>query len=995
MENSLPWHRQLQHEREQHGWSQEQVARLIQTHPRTVGRWERGKAFPSLKFRGELCQIYGKNAEELGLIDKNNEDHQFNDSMLDQSPMPLTAHISGFTENTLTPKSHFSPPHTTRNDHFPLTINIASKKRFGPQQTPPHNLPSQLTPLIGREEELKMACTLLMRPETRLLTLTGTGGVGKTSLGLHIATNMLNEFVDGIYFISLVSISDPAFFFDTIAQTLGLGEGREHTLLGLLQANLREKRLLLLLDNFEQVVEAAPLLVELIAACPRLNVLVTSRAALQIRGEQEFPVPPLALPDLRHLPHIEDLSHFAAVSLFMQRSQAARPSFQLNESNASTIAEICIHLDGLPLAIELAAAWIKLLPPQMLLARLEHRLEFLTRGARDVPLRHQSLRNMLIWSYDLLDEQEQRLFRQLSIFVGGCTLEAIEEVCHSLSNRTIPLLGTLASLLDKNLLQQVEQVHGVPRLQMMETIREYGLECLDAQKETEASRRAHAEYYLKVAEAVEPKLFGEEHKSRFVQLEVEYKNLRAALQWYSERGELDHALRLGAALWRFWLSRGYLSSELLWKDLRWLEQAIQGTEGVRTPIRAKALIGAAALAYQYGDNVRAEMFGRESLALFQELGDTHGMAYSLHRLGHLASLRSDYRAARSLQEEALHRFREVDNKEGIAYTLTDLAYGAIDQGEFIRARALATEGLAVFRMSGDKSGMIYALLRLGRVFYFSHTDQAHTLSLAEEALKMAREIGDKWGIASALGLLGQVELDRGDLPLARTHLEQALVLRREIGVRWGIAWGLYSLGWVVFEQCDYTAAKGLFVKCLEIMRELDDKEMISSCLEALGGVASVYGNPVRAVQLWGAAATLRKAINAPIAPSNRPTYERFVAATRTQVSGELFREKWTEGQRMALEQVLILACRDVAAPVSKGHSHKTVGKKRTTYPVGLTSREVEILRLVAQGLTNEQVAEHLIISPRTVNTHLTSIFRKLQVTTRSAATRFALENQFV
>jgi predicted ATPase/transcriptional regulator with XRE-family HTH domain len=620
VENSLPWHRQLQHEREQHGWSQEQVARLIQTHPKTVGRWERGKAFPSLKYRSELCQIYGKNAEELGLIEKQNEEQQCNASMLDQVSMPLTA------QNAFTPENQLAPP----------TLQIASKKRPRPQQRATHNLPLHITPLIGREEELKMACALLMRPETRLLTLTGTGGVGKTSLGLHIAANMLNEFVDGIYFISLVSISDPVFFFATIAQTLGLGEGREHTLLGLLQATLREKRLLLLLDNFEQVVEAAPLLVELIAACPRLHVLVTSRAALQIRGEQEFPVPPLALPDLKDLPPIEDLSHCAAVSLFLQRSQAASPSFQLNESNASTIAEICIQLDGLPLAIELAAAWIKLLPPQTLLVRLEHRLELLTRGARDVPLRHQTLRNMLMWSYDLLNAQEQWLFRQLSIFVGGCTLEAIEEVCHSLSHRTIPLLGTLASLLDKNLLQQVEQVHGVPRLQMMETIREYGLECLDAQKETEASRRAHAEFYLKVVEEVEPKLFGEEHQSRFGQLEVEYENLLAALQWYSERGELDHALRLGAALWRVRLFRGYLSAELLWKELRWLEQAIQGTEGVRTPVLAEALIGAAALAYHLGDFARAEVFGRESLALFQELGDTHGIAYSLHRLGHLA-----------------------------------------------------------------------------------------------------------------------------------------------------------------------------------------------------------------------------------------------------------------------------------------------------------------------------------------------------------------------
>jgi tetratricopeptide (TPR) repeat protein len=443
------------------------------------------------------------------------------------------------------------------------------------------------------------------------------------------------------------------------------------------------------------------------------------------------------------------LSNFASVSLFLQRSQAARPDFQLNTSNGHTIAAICIQLDGLPLAIELAAAWIKLLPPQTLLARLEHRLELLTSRGLDLPMRQQTLRNTLMWSYDLLDEQEQCLFRQLSIFVAGCSLEAIEHVGATVCSTPILILNALASLVDKNLLQQNEQANGVPRLQMMATIREFGLECLAEHGELEGARRAHAEYYLKLAEEIEPKLFSEEQLWWLHLLDQEY--VRAVLHWSLEQGDLEITLRLGGALWRFWLFRGYLSEELLW-----LEQAIKGIEGVRISVRAKALISAGALAYQRGENDRAESFCRESLVLFQKLGNKHGIAYSLHRLGLVASRRSDYKASQSLQAEALHLFREVDDKEGIAYSLTDLAYGAMDQGDFKMARSLAMEGLAFFRLLGDKRGTVYALLRLGRVYYFSQADQATAFVLVGEALTISREIGDGGG-----GLPGDCILSDG------------------------------------------------------------------------------------------------------------------------------------------------------------------------------------------------------------------------------------------
>jgi predicted ATPase/DNA-binding CsgD family transcriptional regulator/transcriptional regulator with XRE-family HTH domain len=1017
VENRLPWNQRLRRERVQLGWSQDEVAKAIKTNPETVSRWERGQVFPSPKYRGKLCQLYGKNAEELGLLEnqsRENDKRQSNKSSIENDPVLLTSNIIDFAQriaspspghtifalsegaikevdaNALTPESR-SSPRTANSNQFPQTAQIVSQQQAIPEQIPKHNLPIQIIPLIGREQELKDACALLMRPETRLLTLTGAGGVGKTSLSLQIATNLLDIFVDGVYFVSLASISDAALVLYTISQTLGFEDAGEQSPLELLKNKLRGKELLILIDNFEQVTAAAPLLEELVAACPRLKLLVTSRTVLHSRNEQEFPVPPLALPDLKNLPDVEELSRFSAVSLFIQRSQAAKPDFLMNNANAYAIAAICVHLDGLPLAIELAAAWIKLLPPQTLLERLGHRSELLTNRRPNVPIRQQTLRNTLVWSYNLLDAQEQWLFRILSIFVRGCTLEAIEAICNSLDITTKNILGTTISLIDKNLLQQIEQAKGVPRLMMMATIREYGLECLASHGEVEVTRRAHALYYLKFAEEVEPKLFDFEQQWWFEVLDREYENLQAALHWSLERGELETALRLGGALWRFWWVRGYMSEELLW-----LEQAIQGIKEVQAPVRAKALISAGALAYQRGDNVRAESFCRESLALFQDLGEIQGVAYSLHRLGLIAARSNDYRTAQSLEEEALQLFKEVGDKEGIAYSLTDLAYIPMDQGEFLRARLLAEEGLSIFRSLGDKRGIAYSLLRLGRVFYFSQEDQAMTYALAEEALKLAKEVGFKWGVASSLGLLGQLSLNQGDINRARPLLEEALVIRREIGDRWGITWGLYSLGWVEFDLSNYLAAKTLFEECFVLLQELNDMEFMASILEALGGVVSSLGDPIWAAQLWGAAETLREIINAPITPVNRATYEHLVAAARAKLSKKAFSEAWAEGRKMAPEQAIIAIGQTKALKSTKRppiHSPTTIPS--STFPAGLTPREVEVLRWVASGLTDGQVAEKLIVSPRTVSTHLRSIYNKLGVNSRSGATRFAVEQHLI
>ncbi len=511
-----------------------------------------------------------------------------------------------------------------------LNAVTATLHSTGPAHTVKHNLPPQLTPLIGREQEVAAACTLLRRPQVRLLTLTGTGGIGKTRLALQIATALLDDFMDGVYFVALAAITDPDLVMPIIAQTLGLRESGEwgyaHAqLLQQLQASLSEKHLLVLVDNFEQVASAAPGLAELVAACPYLKMLVTSRAVLHIRGEHECAVAPLALPDPKRPVDSENVSQYAAVALFVQRAQAIKPDFQITQANAPIIAKICVRLDGLPLAIELAAARVKVLPPQALLARLEHGLQILTSASQDVLPRQQTLRSTLAWSYALLNTQEQRLFRRLCVFVGGCTLEAAETICNDLG---VSVLDGVASLIDKSLLSQTEQADHEPRLVMLETIREYGLECLITSGEAVITQHAHAAYYLALAEQAAPELQGPQQSAWLERLEREHDNLRAALEWFLEPdgagSSREMALRLGGALSEFWIVRGLFS-----EGRAELSRVLAGSEGVAASIRAKALSAAANLAFMQSDDDWAEALCQEGLALYRELGDTRGIASSL------------------------------------------------------------------------------------------------------------------------------------------------------------------------------------------------------------------------------------------------------------------------------------------------------------------------------------------------------------------------------
>jgi predicted ATPase/class 3 adenylate cyclase len=604
----------------------------------------------------------------------------------------------------------------------------------------PNNLPTQLTSFVGRDRLIEEVNEALAG--ARLVTLTGPGGTGKTRLSIHLGQQLLSSFDHGVFFVPLAPITDPALVASTIAHNLGLAEEGTRPILDTLKEHLRDRELLLILDNFEQVAEAGPVVSDLLSKAPRLKVLLTSREVLRVSGEHELPVPPMELPDVAHLPPLDALTQYEAVSLFIQRAKAVHAGFMITDDNAPAVAEICARLDGLPLAIELAAARIRVLSPRAILTRLSDRLGLLTGGARDLPRRQQTLRDAIDWSYDLLDDPERMLFARLAVFVGGWSLEAAEAVCNAEGELPMDILDALGSLVDKSLLRRTDTDTGEPRFRMLQVIREYALEKLDEGPDADEIHGRHARFLARLAEEAFPNLAGADQARWLDALEMEHDNLRAALEWLSQT-DATAALELGANLWRFWQKRGFL------QEARHRLEAVLQAPGAREEpaARARALDAAGGVAYWQGDFESAQVFYEEALAIYRERGDRAGQADQLYNLSFTYSVpQTDFVEAERLGREALEIFRELGDTAGEAKCLWGLSWSALQRMEVELARQYLEGAQEVFRELGDVFGLGWALHSLG-ILDVLEGRLAEADEAFREALTAFSEARDITGIA--------------------------------------------------------------------------------------------------------------------------------------------------------------------------------------------------------------------------------------------------------
>jgi predicted ATPase len=765
------------------------------------------------------------------------------------------------------------------------------------------------------------------------LTLTGPPGVGKTRLAVQVAGGLGAAFAQGVGFVPLAAVRDPELVLPALAQALGVRETAGQPLAATLCAALGEQHRLLVLDNFEQVLPAAPPLAQLLSACPGVKALVTSRAVLRVQGEHELVVPPLALPDLARLPDVEELGRYAAVALFIQRARAVKPTFELTVANAPAVAALCHRLDGLPLALELAAVRIKLLSPKAVLLRLDQRLALLTGGAQDLPPRQQTLRQALDWSHELLSAAEQVLLRRVSVFAGGWTLEAAEAICGTqaevveangrpatgmtaaagAAGRAVAVLDGLAALVDQSLVQE-EPGSGAPRFALLETIREYASERLSASGEASAIERAHTEYYLALAEAAEPQLRGPDQMEWLGRLRAEHSNLRAALGWACDAGEVELGLRLAGALCPYWNTSGYFGEGRAWiEELLRLAGPLPSGSGVAADstgatvsasTRAKALFGAAVLLSSQGDPQQVDAYLQESLALRRQLGDQARIAEVLVAFGDELITRGEAVRASVVLEEGLALYRELGDQWGIAEALEHLAFLARDRGDYVRALAMYEQTLALRREVGDLRGIGHALHSLAVMASYVQHDYPRAIAWYEEALNISRSLGERQLTAGVLNNLAEIADKLRDPARAMALYEESLILFREQGRLTGVATVLLNMGHIICVQGDTGHAAELLHESLRLAWQTRRPRTIAYVLEGLAEVAQAERRADAAARLYGAAAALRERAGVAIMLDDSADYDRRVAEVRTALGEEAFAAAWEAGRSTPLERVI-------------------------------------------------------------------------------------------
>jgi predicted ATPase/class 3 adenylate cyclase len=792
---------------------------------------------------------------------------------------------------------------------FQLVINDLPVE-FPPLQTLGsyrHNLPVQRDPLIGREREVVQVRELLLRDDVGLVTVSGPGGVGKTRLALQVAAELLSRFPGGVFLIDLASIRDTSLVTSTIAAVLGAKETVGQSVIATIARNLSDKQVLLVLDNFEQVVDAAPLLGELLQAAAGLKVLVTSRIALQVRHERLVDIQPLAVPPTKQLPSLEALSRYPAVRLFLQRAQAVDPDFAITPDNAAAVASICVRLDGLPLAIELAAARSTVLTPRALLARLEHPLPVLASGGRDLPPRQQALRNTIAWSYELLDGSEQILFKRLAVFEGGFTVEAADAVCNAGGSLGIDVLDGIQSLIANSLVRRREQANGEPRLVMLAIIREYASEQLqdgnadDALigSEAETVRRWHADYFAALAEqaAEADDTTGEEWMQR---LETDHDNLRAALHWLQETEDGLRMLQMSLALQPFWSTRGY------WREGRqWLNAALALRGTVPPHLRAHALDAVVRIAVHQSDrNAQVITQAEDALTLFRSLRDERGIASALKNVGYLTAGLDDARAGRLL-EESLTRFVALGDAAGIREVMLTLGALPLD-ADTTHVSTLLNDAINQYRQGGETRSLAAVLNTLAE-WLRDHSEYAQARGMAQESLKHYRDLGDTTNAAIVCHNLGEIALLEGDDALAQAMCEESVALARRAEATWYLPWPLIILGYAAYHQGDEVRARACLSESLAIVRDLRHQTGTAFCLAAVAGLLAGTGRPEEAAQLFGAAETIIDTLHERWIPVHQREVERNLAIASANVDEATWTAASAKGRAMTPDQAIAFA----------------------------------------------------------------------------------------